>query len=469
MKKILSLILLITACNASAQWAFRLPAIISNHAVMQQASDVKLWGWGQSGSTVKIICEWNPKDTVKAEPGKDWRWESTIKTPKAGGPYSITFICDSQKKIIEDILIGEVWLCSGQSNMEMDFNSQGGIIDAPDELGKSANNELRFFQPTHTYSIFPKENSDGEWKKSSPQTTGSLSVVGYFFGKTINQRLNVPVGLIASYWGGTTIQAWTPNEVYRNNPELKRLAEDTKAVNWSPVASSVIYNSMIYPLKNYKITGAIWYQGEGNSGEPQNYGQLFGSLISGWRKAFDYDFPFYFVQIASWNGYWKNSAAYRREEQETALKLPKTGMIAVGDLVDNIADIHPRIKKAVGLRLVNLALKEQYMLQDIQPYHPKFNTFKQVKNGVNIQFESIGKLTSKVKSPANFQVAGIDNQFHPALAKFEKDGSITLSCKEVKQPINVRYCFTNDAIPDIFDSNGLPLLPFRTDSISYQP
>lgn len=465
---LICLLIGITEC-IHAQWAFRLPAIISDHAVFQQSADVKLWGWAQSGSTVKISCSWAPNDTLKAAPGKDWKWEATVKTPKAGGPYTITFISSTQTVVIEDILIGEVWLCSGQSNMEYAFNWDSKPIDVGDEVANSANNELRFFQLPHTFSIYPKENSEGEWKVSSPETTPTMSVAGYFFGKTINERLHLPVGMIASYWGGTCVQAWTPNEVYQQDIELKKLAEDTKPVNWAPVAPSVIYNSMMHPLRNYKIAGAIWYQGEGNTGEPQNYGKLFEGLITGWRKAFNNDFPFYFVQIAPWNGYWKNSSAYLREQQESVLHLPKTGMVGVGDLVDNIKDIHPRIKKAVGIRLVNLALKEHYGIADVQPYSPHFKSFSIKKGKLNVRFVTTGKMNCKSKTAANFEIAGDDNTYFPAIAKLEKDGSITLTCKAVKNPINVRYCFTNDGMPDLFDSNGLPLLPFRTDKIVYKP
>ena len=466
MKKIL--ISLFVFCfiiiNVSAQWAFRLPAIISNHAVLQQDANVKLWGWAQSGSTVNIICSWNPTDTVKAEPLKNWTWETTVKTPKAGGPYTVTFICNTQKINVEDILIGEVWLCSGQSNMEYAFNWEAGVADAPDEVANSTNNELRFFQLTHTYSNFPKENSDGEWKISSPENTPSMSIVGYFFGKKLNQVIKSPVGLIASYWGGTAVQSWTPSEVYQQDEELKKMAEDTKAVNWAPVAPSVIYNSMMYPLVNYKIAGAIWYQGEANTGEPQNYAKLFEGLIYGWREAFGNDFPFYFVQIAPWNGYWKLSAAYLREQQESVLHLPKTGMVVVGDLVDDITNIHPRIKKEVGMRLVNMVLTEQYGQTDLQPYFPRFGGFTIVKNKININFNSIGKLSVKAKTINGFEIAGEDQVFYPATAIMEKNGTISLTNKRVKSPVAARYCFTSDGMPNLFDVNGLPLIPFRTDN-----
>ncbi|MFA5046273.1 MAG: sialate O-acetylesterase, partial [Paludibacter sp.] len=314
------LLLLFLSFSLSAQWAFRLPAIISNHAVFQQSADVKLWGWGQSGITVKISCSWNPTDTVKAEPRKDWTWEAMIKTPKAGGPYTITFISSTQKVVINDILIGEVWLCSGQSNMEYAFNWEQGVLDAGNEVANSKNNELRFFQLSHKYSNFPVENSDGEWKISSPETTPSMSVAGYFFGKKLNQTLKVPVGLIASYWGGTSVQNWTPSEIYQNNPELKKAAESLSPVNWAPMAPSVLFNSMIYPLINYRIAGTIWYQGESNTEHPEVYGKLFDALITSWRQVFKNEFPFYYVQIAPWNGYSGISAALLREQQESALK-----------------------------------------------------------------------------------------------------------------------------------------------------
>ena len=464
MKKLIIPFFLFLALNVSAQWAFRLPAIISNHAVFQQSTDVKLWGWAQSGSTVKISCSWDPTDTVKAEPHKDWTWDAVVKTPKAGGPYTITFISSTQKVEISDILIGEVWLCSGQSNMEYAFNWEQGVLDAGDAVAKSANNQLRYFQLSHTYSIFPKENSDGEWKVSSPETTPSMSVAGYFFGKTMNEKLKVPVGLIASYWGGTCVQSWTPKEVYEQNAELKTLADNTKPVNWAPVEPSVIYNSMLYPLVNYKIAGAIWYQGEANTGEPQNYGKLFEGLIIGWRKAFKNDFPFYFVQIAPWSGYWGISSALLREQQESALKLPKTGMVVVGDLVDDITNIHPKIKKEVGNRLVNLALKEQYGIIDLQPYFPHFAAFTVKKGKVNITVASIGKLSCKDKFINSFQLAGDDKVFYLATGVIEKNGSVTLASKKVNNPVAVRYCFTNDGMPNLFDVNGLPLVPFRTDT-----
>jgi sialate O-acetylesterase len=440
-----------------------LPAIISNHAVLQQSSDVQLWGWAPSTSPVKISCSWNPTDTVSVTPAKDWTWITSVRTPKAGGPYTITFCSDKQKIIINDILIGEVWLCSGQSNMEYNF-TWAKVLDAGDAVAQSANNEIRFFQLSHKYDNFPQTNSDGEWKVSAPETVMNMSVAGYFFGKKINETTKSPVGLIASYWGGTNVQAWTPKDVFDRDLDLKKAADDFKPVSWAPVEPSVIYNAMIYPILNYKISGTIWYQGESNTDQPKEYGKLFAGLIKGWREKFNNDFPFYFVQIAPWKGYGGISAALLREQQEATLSLPKTGMIVVGDLVNDITDIHPRIKREVALRLANMVLKEQYGLTGLQPYFPRFAKMTIQKNKAYITVTSIGKLNCKEKSIKSFQIAGSDKVFYPAIAGIEKNGSIMLYSKMVKNPVAVRYCFINDGMPNLFDVNSLPLIPFRTDN-----
>lgn len=301
-KILLSISLCCVTLVAAAQWSLRLPAIISNHAVLQQSSDVKLWGWAPASSPVKISCSWAPADTVFTTPAKDWTWITSVKTPKAGGPYTITFISDKEKLVISDILIGEVWLCSGQSNMEYNF-TWGKVLDAGDAVAQSANNQIRFFQLSHKYDTSPRTNSDGEWKVSAPETVVNMSVAGYFFGKKVNEMIKSPVGLIASYWGGTNVQSWTPKDIYDRDLGLKKAADNSKPVSWAPVEPSVIYNAMIYPIINYKIAGTIWYQGEANTDQPMEYGSLFTGLIKGWREKFNNDLPFYFVQIAPWKGY----------------------------------------------------------------------------------------------------------------------------------------------------------------------
>ena len=458
----LCMAILCMAMPAKAQPALRLPAIFSDHAVLQQNSEVKLWGWAPCTWPVRISCSWNPNDTVSVMPAKDCTWVVSIKTPEASETsHTITFVSDKQKITINDILIGEVWLCSGQSNMEYSFS--WGTAGAGDDVAQSTNRTIRFFQISHLYNNFPQTNSDGEWKICTPETVNEMSVLGYYLGKRIHEATRRPVGLIASYWGGTCVQAWMPQEVFTGNEELNKVAGNLSPVSWAPVAPSVIYNAMIHPLIPYRIAGTIWYQGEANTEQPQDYGKLFTGLIESWREMFNNDFPFYFVQIAPWNGYGGISAAILREQQESALSLPKTGMIGVGDLVDDITDIHPRMKPAVGNRLADLVLKEQYGMNNLQPYHPRFSNVTINKDKVNISITSTGKLTCKGKEIKHFQIAGEDKVFYPATTVLEKNGTITAASAQVKNPVAVRYCFTNDAMPNLFDVNGLPLLPFRTD------
>jgi sialate O-acetylesterase len=462
-KQLIVPVLWCIALCVQAQPALRLPSVIGNHAVLQQSSPVKLWGWAPGSWPVKISCSWNPTDTVVAQPGKDCSWSAVVNTPKAGGPYTITFISDKQRIEIDDILTGEVWLCSGQSNMEFNFTWSQGVLDAGDAVAQSANKSIRFFQVTRAYDHYPQANCQGEWMVCSPETVAGMSAVGYFFGKKLNETTGLPVGLIASYWGGSAVQTWIPQAVLEHRPELAQLADKIQPVSWAPTASSLLYNGMIAPVAPYRMAGVIWYQGEANTDFPQDYGALFTSMITGWREAFRQELPFYYVQIAPCSCYSGLNGALLREQQETALALPQTGMITVGDLVDNIRDIHPKLKKEVGNRLANMVLKERYAKSDIQPYAPRFAAFKTEKNRAVVSVTSVGRLTCKTKTIANFQLAGDDRVFYPAVALLDKMGHIVLTAKEVKAPVAVRYCFTNDAMPGLFDVNGLPLVPFRTD------
>ncbi len=460
MKKVVLLVFILLPLLVAAQTQLRLPAILSNHAVMQANSNEKLWGWGTCTIPVKIVCNWNPTDTISVMPKKDCSWETTVKTPKAGGPYSITFMNGTQHITISDLLMGEVWLCSGQSNMQ--FNYTWGDLDAGNVLQTCKNDSIRFFQVALGFSDYPSADCKGEWKVCDSTSMKNFSLIGYFFGRDLNAHINNPVGLIGSYWGGTCVQAWTPHQVFRDTT-LRRMANDISPVSWAPVAPSTIYNSMISPIVNYSIAGTIWYQGENNTERPLYYGSLFKAMITSWRKVFQQEFPFYYVQIAPFSGYSGISGALLREQQATALTLPKTGMITIGDLVNDTTNIHPKLKRAVAERLSNLVLKERYDGYSLQPYQPHFASMEIEKNKAILTIASIGKLTVKGKTIQSFQIAGQDKVFYPAEAKLQKNGTIAVSAKQVKLPVAVRYCFTNAGIPNLFDTNGLPLVPFRTD------
>lgn len=465
MKKIICLILIFIAFKASAMMPLRLPSILSNHAVMQQSSEVKLWGWGCPTYKVRIICSWNSLDTLSTIIGADCSWEAKIHTPKASSKtYSIQIISGTDNITIEDILMGEVWLCSGQSNMELTLKSVR--TDGDNVIETSDNNEIRFFEVKKDYEKYLKSNCEGEWKVCSPETVPLFSAVAYFFGHKLSERLKIPVGLIGAYWGGTSIQTWMPLQAYENDTILQRDNNQIMAFPWGPQAASLLFNTMINPLIQYPIAGVIWYQGETNvlNYTSSNYSRALKAMIGSWRKLFGSIFPFYFVQIAPFQGYGKLNSACLREQQEATLTLPKTGMISVGDLVNDINNIHPKNKSNVGYRLADLALYEQYHIGGIKPYHPRFASMSIHKDEVILKFKSYGKLSSKDKEVISFNLAGKDSIFYPAKAALTKEGSIVLSSPKVSSPIAVRYCFSNNEVPNLFDTNGLPLLPFRTDN-----
>jgi sialate O-acetylesterase len=430
---------------------------------MQQSSDVKLWGWGPGSLKVGIVCSWNPEDTLFAPIGGDCTWKAIIKTPKAGGANSIEFWCNNVLTKVEDILMGEVWLCSGQSNMEL--QTQVGITDAPDVYKDCSGNEIRFFQVIKTFDKFPKSDCEGNWQICDSTTLSSFSAVAYFFGRKLHNTLNMPVGLIGSYWGGTNVGSWCSAETVANDPALVKNIRD--GVTYAPQANSVLYNAMIVPLAPYKLAGVIWYQGESNVWpDPESYSKSFAGMISNWRDLFKTDLPFYYVQIAPFRGFYPGIySAFLREQQELTLSVPKTGMVTIGDLVVNdVTDIHPRAKAGVGERLANLALREVYNMLEVQPYSPSFQKVSFSKNKASVRVNSIDELKCNSKEIISFAVAGSDKKFYDASAKIEKDGTITVSSKEVANPVAVRYCFTSDQIPNLFDVNGLPLRPFRTDN-----
>lgn len=464
MKSFLSALFFVFSLGLFAQdMLIRLPAIFSDHAVLQQSTEVRLWGWGPSTRNIAVVASWAPNDTVRALVASDCTWQTIIRTPKAGGLYTISFINAQDKVTISDISLGEVWLCSGQSNMELRCDAD--LLDGGDALKAPRNNEIRFFQVENTHDIYPQSDCKGKWVVCDSSSLKNFSAVGYFFGSNLQKALKVPIGLISASWGATSIQPWMPKEAFENEKQLQ--AQSHFGTAWAPQGTSILYNAMIHPLTPYSLSGVIWYQGESNAlamPEAKLYGSLLKNLIQSWRKEFETNFPFYYVQIAPFDGYYpKDAAAYLREQQEVALDLPKTGMITVGDLVDNVKDIHPRFKAAVGGRLANLVLKEQYNFNDLQPYSPRFLKMEIEKQGAIISVSSIGKLTCKGPEIKSFQVAGKDRIFYPARATIAGNGEIVLQCEKVSHPVAVRYCFSNEEIPNLFDTNNLPLMPFRTD------
>jgi len=465
MKSLLKFIILLSGIvftlPSTAQ--IKLPAVIGDNMVLQQNSEVAIWGWGDPGSFVKVSGSWS-HDTVRAMVSNEAEWLLKIKTPSAGGPFTLS-IKGNDEVLLKNIMIGEVWICSGQSNMEWSADSK---INNGDEEVKNANfQNIRFFHVKKMGSATVQNNCFAKWEPCTPETMHSFSAIGYFFSRNLNQKLNVPIGIIEVAWGGTPAEAWTRKDLVDADPLLKSCAAKLGTFEWWPSKPGVLYNGMIAPLLPYRIAGAIWYQGESNAETSDSYQKLLKTLIGNWRHDFGTEFPFYFVQIAPFAYGADAKAPIIREMQMKTLEVPRTGMVVVSDLVDNVKDIHPRNKQDVGLRLANLALAENYGVSGLAYKNPMYKSMSVEKGKVRISFDNVTSgLKTTGKEITCFEIAGDDKVFKPAKVKIDGNTAI-VSSKEVKAPAAVRFSFSNDAIGNLFSNEGLPVAPFRTDDWKY--
>ena len=462
MKKYFSVIIIffLVTISSVAIAEIRLPAVLGSHMVLQEQTEVKLWGWCEPGEKITIKIGWDTT-TYTTIGNSNAKWIVNVKTYDAGGPYKIN-LSGYNKIELNDVMIGEVWLCSGQSNMEMSFN--WGLKQYISDFDNANNTGIRFFHIPKSTADNPQEDTKARWVVCNPEDAKRFSLVGYFFGKNIQENLNVAVGLINASWGGTPAEVWTPKEIVQNDAELKKAAANLTPSNGWPVSPASTYNAMIYPLLNYYIAGVIWYQGEANVGASQTYQSLFTSMIGSWRKAWQKDFPFYYVQIAPYAGYGNNNvSALLREAQTKSLSYTKTGMIVISDLVNNINDIHPQMKKEVGQRLANYALADNYGKRGIIYKNPIYKSMKIENDKIRITFDNAdnGLITTGGAS-TDFYIAGDDKKFIPAQAKINKN-TFVVSNKLIKHPIAVRFGFSNSAMPNLFSKEGLPVNLFRTD------
>ena len=437
----------------------RLPNVINSNMVLQQQSTVKLWGWAGPNEKVYVTTSWNNKlDSVVTT--RDANWMLTVQTPAAGGPYTIT-LKGENTIVLNNVLIGEVWVCSGQSNMEMNYN--WGLPDVKAALANCANSNIRFFYIPKSTAKYPQDNCGGEWVNCDSNTLKSFSAVGYFFGKKLNADLNVPIGLINANWGGTPAETWTETGAINNDDELKTAAEKQQHYDWWPYEPGTAFNGMIAPISNYTIAGAIWYQGEGNTIAPDTYSKLLTTMIGTWRKAWNEEFPFYYVQIAPYSYGNKYLSSIIREQQTKAMAYPSVGMAVITDLVDNIKDIHPKNKHTVGDRLANWALAETYHKQGLLYKSPMYKSMEVQKEKAIISFDNAPTgLMAKDKVVSEIYIAGTDKIFYAATAKIANNKLIVTSPK-VLQPVAVRFAFSNTAMANLFSKEGLPVNPFRTD------
>lgn len=465
MKKQIALLFTAFVITVSLNAAVRLPSFFSSHMVLQQKSEVSFWGWAGAAQFISIVPSWSG-DTVKVRADGYAKWKTTLKTPAAGGPYTISVMAPDNKIVLEDVMIGEVWLCSGQSNMV--WNSLNQHQEMLAELPTINNSQIRVLQIQRYASNTPQDNLWDSWKTASPESIKGFSSIAYFIAKKLQKELNVPVGVINSSWGGTPAEVWTPEEIINDNTVLNAYAKQQKEAVSRPHTPGSLWNSMIYPLVDYRIAGVCWYQGESNVPTYLGYAQLFSTMIGSWRKAWGYEFPFYYVQIAPYD--YKTGTAVRsaflREQQTQTLSVPKTGMVVTTDLVPDITNIHPEKKIEVANRLAALALVEVYGKEGTDYKSPVYDRHEVKGDKVIVHFKYLAK-GLKINGPAvkDILISGSDGRFYPAKAVIQNN-TLVVSSKDVKNPESVRFGFTDTAMPNLFNSNGLPVSPFRTDNWS---
>ncbi|MCL6267923.1 sialate O-acetylesterase [Flagellimonas myxillae] len=460
MGRILFFILLLWAHISVAKiWT---PTILSDNMVLQQQSTATIWGWTTATSeTITITGSWNNEAvTAKAHQGV---WSAQLPTPIAGGPYTLT-IKGHEEITFSNVMIGEVWIASGQSNMQWTPNM--GLDNAQEEIEQANFPKIRFFQVPQWKSTTPQDDSPGEWMSCSPETMQNFSSVAYFFGRKLHKGLSVPIGLISSNWGGTPVEVWIPKDLIEGNSGLNAAAKKLSEFEWWPEQPGVTYNAMIHPLLKFNIAGAIWYQGESNRDNAISYYESFPLLIDSWRAGWKKEFPFYFAQIAPFD-YDKDkkdikAAVVRDAQLYTMQSVPKTGMAVTND-IGNLKDIHPTNKQEVGRRLALWALAKTYGVKDVAYSGPVYKEMEVKKNKIVLTFDHAKNgLKMDGKELKEFYIAGADKKFYEAKARI-KGNLVEVSSKKVKAPVAVRFAFYDKALPNLYNAEGLPASGFRTD------
>lgn len=510
--KFLAFTLIAIGCLCGSSIAdIKLPAIISDNMALQQNTEVTIWGWAEPGEEVTVQTDWKhqvpvigklipKKASVSTITNEQGQWELKVKTPKAGGPYNFKVTGNNEIEV-KNVIIGELWVCSGQSNMSMPMEGwdKQPIVGGPEDIANSTNDKIRFFMVTRKTADSPLDNVEGKWVLCDPETVKPFSAVGFYFGRMVNKETGLPVGLIGSNWGGTLAEAWTRKEFMSSDDEFSSMIAnyDKRQADWDKAAAaakekgekeprkprpqdkpSALYNGMIAPITNMTIKGAIWYQGESNANKGYQYRNLFPTMIKNWRCDFNNpDMPFYFVQLANYvshkpgqevaiydgeprESHW----AELREAQSITNDLEYTGM-AVTIEIGQANNIHPGNKKDVGERLARWALARDYG-KDIAVSGPLYTGYSIEGDNIRVKFNyAENGMYSKDGKPIGFAIAGSDRKFVWADAKID-GSSIVVSSELVKEPVAVRYAWDIHPKCNIYNAEGLPASPFRTDDFN---
>jgi sialate O-acetylesterase len=467
---ILSAILMGMA-SVSAFCKVTLPSFFSDNMVFQQNTQAAVWGWTDSGKKVTIRPSWSSAKVVVA-PDKDGKWFARIQTPAAGGPYEVV-ISDGEKVTLRNVLVGEVWFCSGQSNMEMPMSGfRNQPVEGAGEVIMSAKPDrpIRMCRIKRKASLTPVTECEGSWKENTPEAVSATSATAYWFALKVQEMLGVPVGLLISEWGASTIETWMDRETistlfpgefdlsFLDGKDLPRLKHQTPCT---------LFNGQIAPLIPFTFKGMLWYQGESNRYRPEQYVRLQKEYVAMMRRLFENpDAPFYYVQIAPYRQEGEDdfTSGYFCEAQQKALSvILHSGMVTTMDLGE-CGSIHPRRKKEVGDRLAYHALVNDYGFKGINPVAPSFDSvkFEDGKAVVTMKVDDKG-LAPWGQDIVGFELAGSDRIFYPAKGRLKSPKNLVVSCPEVPDPVAVRYCFRNWSEGNLVSCWGMPAGPFRSD------
>ena len=481
-----------------------LPHIFGDNMVLQRDIPVPIWGWAAAGEEVTVTLQ-DTSHTVQTTADAKGYWQVKLSAMSAGGPYTLHIAASNNTIELTNVMFGEVWVCSGQSNMEWPVRASK---DSEAEIAAADYPLIRLFNVPHKAAGLPMPDVEAEWHATTPETIKNFSAVAYAFGRKLYKNLDVPIGLINTSWGGTRIEPWTPLVGFDSVPALASISKEIRDIRakyraelpekmaaieeWIAETETALatdgaltpmpenrhplthyarptglYNGMVHPLVPFAMRGAIWYQGESNLGEGMLYHEKMKALINGWRAVWNQgDFPFYFVQLAPFTYRGRRGDALLLpqiwEAQTATLTLPNTGMAVTTD-IGNLTDIHPRNKQEVGRRLALWALAKTYDRADVTYSGPLYKSMEVDGNTVRLSFDFVGSglVSRDGESLTWFEIAGEDKQFVKAEAAIEGD-TIVVSSDAVPQPIAVRFGWHQTAEPNLFNKEGLPASPFRT-------
>ena len=462
----LFIFLLMICSNMIVNAQTHVASFFSDGMILQQKKSINIWGIDLAGTKIHVVSSWG--ETSQATTSTNGKWKLQLTTPTAGGPHAIT-IKGSSIVTINDVLIGEVWVCSGQSNMQIPLSGglDGNFIEGGlDAIVNSKNDRIRFFTVKQNTSLKPLDNVKGRWEKAAPSTSGSFSAVGYFFAQQLEKVLDVPIGIVVTAWGSSTAEAWSDDKTL-NDLGITIPSEIAEMPQKTP---TVLYNAMMHPLIGYGIKGVLWYQGEANRRNANEYEKIVNTMVTSWREQWNIgDFSFYFAQIAPFN-YGKNNSAFLREAQlKSSQNLQNAEMVVTLDVGD-CTQIHPSKKREVGKRLSYIALAKDYGISGYDFKSPTLTNYFIEKQEIILTFSNRIQLNRNVGTSENFEIAGTDMIFYPANAvmksPYHKDQKVRVFSEKVPNPKAVRYGFKNCVIPTLFGRNGLPVSSFRTDNLN---